>query len=168
MNKAKLKKAGTFQLNKGEPIHGWYSYVEGYSSCLIADELDNINDLEIKSIYDPFGGTGTTPLVASQRNIDAYYSESNPYMLTVIDAKINSVKELIDSKIGTKILKKFKNDIESKEFKEPSEQLSWNGFEKFFDNTSLFHLLEIKKMIEDVNEENSKKVLMVALSLLLF
>ena len=164
MNKAKLKKAGTFQLNKGEPIHGWYSYVEGYSSCLITDELDNINDLEIKAIYDPFGGTGTTPLVASQRNIDAYYSESNPYMLTVIDAKINSVKKLIDSKIGTKILKEFKSNIESKKFNEPSEQISWNGFEKFFDNTSLFHLLEIKKMIENVDEENSKKVLMVALS----
>lgn len=164
MNKANLKKVGTFQLNRGEPIHGWYSYVEGYSSCLIIDELDNINDIEVKSIYDPFGGTGTTPLVASQRNIDAYYSESNPYMLTVIDAKINSVKKLINSKIGANILKEFKRDIESKKFKEASYGLSWNGFEKFFDNTSLFHLLEIKKMIEDVNEENSKKVLMLALS----
>ena len=30
---------GTFSLNKSEPIHRWYPYVEGYSSCLIAEEL---------------------------------------------------------------------------------------------------------------------------------
>ena len=90
------KKAGTFQLNKYEPIHGWYSYVEGYSSCLVTDELDRLSNEDIKTIYDPFGGTGTTPLVAVQRGIRAYYSESNPSMLGVIDAKINSVKRLID------------------------------------------------------------------------
>ena len=29
--------AATFGLNKCEPIHRWYSYLEGYSSCLIDD-----------------------------------------------------------------------------------------------------------------------------------
>ena len=31
--------AATFTLNKGKPIHRWYSYLEGYSSCLI-DDID--------------------------------------------------------------------------------------------------------------------------------
>ena len=62
-NKTK-KKAGTFQLNKTEAIHGWYSYVEGYSSCLVVNELDQLANENIRTIYDPFGGTGTTPLDA--------------------------------------------------------------------------------------------------------
>ena len=105
-NKTK-KKAGTFQLNKTEAIHGWYSYVEGYSSCLVVNELEQLANENIHTIYDPFGGTGTTPLVAVQSGIRAYYSESNPFMLGVIDAKINSVKRLIDSGIGTTILRNF-------------------------------------------------------------
>ena len=103
MDKKAMKKAGTFELNKIEPIHNWYSYVEGYSSCLITDELDLLKEYNIKSIYDPFGGTGTTPLVASQRGINSYYSETNPFMLNVIDTKINSVINICKSKIGTKL-----------------------------------------------------------------
>ena len=72
--------SGTFALNKEEPIHRWYSYLEGYSSCLIVDLLDELKDENIRTIYDPFGGTGTTMLVASQRGIRSYFSEINPFM----------------------------------------------------------------------------------------
>lgn len=42
MNALIKEKGGTFSLNKSEPIHRWYPYVEGYSSCLIAEELSLI------------------------------------------------------------------------------------------------------------------------------
>ena len=42
MNALIREKGGTFSLNKTEPIHRWYSYVEGYSSCLIAEELKTL------------------------------------------------------------------------------------------------------------------------------
>lgn len=157
------KKAGTFQLNKVEPIHNWYSYIEGYSSCLVVDELNNINK-EISCLYDPFGGTGTTPLVGSQKNIKTYYSESNPFMLTVIDAKINSVKNLIDSGIGTKYLQEFYNKINQLELIYTNETITWDGFEKYFEQDVLYKVLELKKLISKVKDIDSKKILMVALS----
>lgn len=162
MNNKIKKKAGTFVLNKGEAIHSWYSYVEGYSSCLVKNELDLLKKEKINAIYDPFGGTGTTPLVAVQNNIDSYYSESNPFMLGVIDAKINCVRNIVTKKIGTTLLVEFKNKIENKKFKKIN--FDYNGFEKFYEPSSLSTIIEIKKMISKVNEENTKRILMLALS----
>ena len=99
--------AATFTLNKGKPIHRWYSYLEGYSSCLIDDIVMEIGLENIRVIYDPFCGTGTTALVASSHGIKSYYCETNPFMQQVIEAKINSVKKLRDTGIRSKHLKKF-------------------------------------------------------------
>ncbi len=158
------QKAGTFKLNKIEPIHNWYSYVEGYSSCLVVDELNRLKDRDIKSLYDPFGGTGTTPLVGVQNDLDSYYSESNPFMLSVIDAKINSVKKLLSSGTKTKYLKEFYEKIESTEFEYNNEIIKWDGFEKYFNQDVLFKVLKIKDEIKKVKDEDSQKILMVALS----
>ena len=158
------KKAGTFQLNKLEPIHNWYSYVEGYSSCLVVDELNKLNGQNIKSLYDPFGGTGTTPLVGVQNNMKSYYSESNPFMLTVIDAKINAVKNLIDNNIKSKYLKEFYSKIESMPLEYHNELITWDGFEKYFNQDVLYKVLTIKEEITKVTDSDSKKILMVALS----
>lgn len=162
MNEKTKKKAGTFQLNKSKAIHGWYSYMEGYSSCLVIDELEKIGINNISSVYDPFGGTGTTPLVAVQNGLDSYYSESNPFMLNVIDAKINCVKKLIDLKIGASIIIEFRNKIENHKLK--NNDFEYDGFEKFYNPASLSAIIEIKKMISKVKEDNSKKILMLALS----
>lgn len=96
--------AGTFALNKEEPIHRWYSYLEGYSSCLIDDLILEVGPENICAIYDPFCGTGTTTLVASKYGINSYYSETNPFMRNVIEAKINCVKRLRESGVGSKYL----------------------------------------------------------------
>ncbi|MGM2835156.1 hypothetical protein ACS2TZ_41405, partial [Bacillus cereus group sp. Bce025] len=55
--------SGTFALNKDEPIHRWYKYDEGYSSELIFNEFKKL-PIEVESIFEPFAGSGTTPLVA--------------------------------------------------------------------------------------------------------
>lgn len=164
MDANKKKKAGTFQLNKLEPIHNWYKYIEGYSSCLVSSELDELKNVNINYIYDPFSGTGTTPLVGSQYNINSYYSESNPFMQMVIDAKINCVKNLVEKNIGVKYLKKFYDTIESTLFEYNNEKITWDGFEKYFNQDVLYYILKIKSLISDIKENNSKKILMVALS----
>lgn len=159
------KKAGTFTLNKSEPIHSWYSYVEGYSSCLVTDQLDALAGENIKTVYDPFGGTGTTPLVAVQRGLHAFYSETNPFMLQVIDSKINCVKRLVDSGIGASYLRDFRTLLASTPIQLSMEyETSWDGFEKFFAPRQLHELLFIKQMIDSVKEKDSKQLLMLALS----
>lgn len=169
-NPAKVRKssksglAGTFQLNHGEAIHSWYSYIEGYSSCFVEDIIDELSSENIRTVYDPFGGTGTTPLVASKRGMQPFYSESNPFMLSVIEAKINRVKRLVDSGIGTKVLRQFINRFDELGFQMSLIPEDFGGFEKYFDNDILAKVLHVKKAISNVQDEDSRELLMVALS----
>lgn len=139
--------AGTFALNKGEAIHRWYSYLEGYSSCLIDDIVMEIGPENIRSIYDPFCGTGTTSLVASSHGIRSYYCETNPFMQQVIEAKINAVKRLRDSGVGSKYLKELLLKTENHSYQFHFEEPFWDGFEKFFEPEVLFQLQDLKKKL---------------------
>lgn len=158
----KRKSEGTFALNKTEPIHRWYSYIEGYSSILIDNILNEIDDNHIKRIYDPFCGTGTTCLVASHRNIDSYYSESNPFMQEVIDVKINCTRDLINKGIGAKYLRKLLQSV--KKIKTNNKRIIWDGFEKYFNNNTLSQIKEIDKRIEKISENDSKRIAKIGLA----
>jgi len=156
--------AGTFQLNRNEAIHSWYSYIEGYSSCFIDKILDSLSNEKINTIYDPFCGTGTTPLVASQRGYLTYFSESNPFMVSVIETKINCVKRLVDSGVGVSVLKNFVKNFNDNGIQITFNSVEYGGFEKFFDNDVLASVLEIKNQIAKVTSDDSRSLLMLALS----
>ncbi len=162
MNNLVKEKGGTFSLNKSEPIHRWYSYVEGYSSCLITEELDRLISMNphIKAVYDPFCGTGTTALVASSQGLDSYYSESNPFMQKVIETKINGVRLLYRNNTISKLEKYLELIPKCK----VTDYVTWNGFEKFFDSQQLSELLSIKAIISDEDNQIVKDILYIALS----
>ena len=163
MTSDKIKKqGGTFILNKYEPIHRWYSYIEGYSSCLISAEFQKLLTLNpnIKTVYDPFCGTGTTALVASQKNILSYYSESNPFMRSVIETKINLVREACQT-TTTKELRRY---IDIIPFYQSEVEAYWGGFEKFFDAHQLSEILIIKDLIQKESNHLVKQFLTLALS----
>ena len=156
--------AGTFALNKGEAIHRWYSYLEGYSSCLIADIIQEIGVERIHAIYDPFCGTGTTSLVASSYGIKSFYSETNPFMREVIEAKTNCVKRLRDSGIGSLHLKRFLENIENYNMRLRLDTASWDGFEKFFEPEVLFQLQDLLKEINTIADSDSRAIALVILA----
>ena len=162
MNALIREKGGTFSLNKNEPIHRWYSYIEGYSSCLIAEELKMLLSLQpdIKTIYDPFCGTGTTSLVAATYGIKSFYSESNPFMQSVIETKINCVRNLDQDTVIPKLIE-YLTLINTIRVENHS---SWNGFEKFFGEKQLNELLTIKGLIFKEDNESVKNILALALS----
>ena len=161
INKTKI---GTFTPNHNLPFHGWYSYLEGYSSKLVEDELDKLcTEQDIQCVYDPFAGTGTTPLVAAQRGITSYYSETNPFMQKVIDTKINSVRAISSDNELMSILIDFYNSL----IEEPEyypEVTDWGGFEKYYSKDVLRVLLYLKDRIYHVENENVRNVLMILLS----
>ena len=159
--------AGTFQLNRNEAIHSWYSYIEGYSSCFIEKILDSLSEEKINTIYDPFCGTGTTPLVATQRGYSTYYSESNPFMASVIETKINCVKRLVDSGVGVSVLIDFLAHLNDYGTQMSLNPIEYSGFEKFYDNDSLASVLEIKNQITKIKDNDSRSLLMLALSSIL-
>src|SRR5690606_6895148 len=67
----------------------WYPYLEGYSPDFVNAIIDRYLP-DAKNIYDPFSGSGTTPIAVSLRGVDATYSEVNPVMQTVSDAKMSA------------------------------------------------------------------------------
>jgi len=165
--KTKQSLSGTFTLNKHLAIHRWYPYIEGYSSLFVENEIDNIED-DVKSIFDPFGGCGTTPLVASFKGIKSYYCEINPFMSFVCDTKINVTKKVANNKnlftqldnLITKV-----NEIAINSEIDNNMPITYNGFEKFFDNGVLSKLLAIKNLIKKTcTSEETHKIALLALS----
>ncbi len=156
--------AGTFALNKGTPIHRWYSYLEGYSSCLVEDILQEIGKDHITAILDPFCGTGTTSLVASKYDIPSFYCETNPFMRYVIEAKVNCVKRLRDTHVGSSQLRLFLEAFQTEDFDFRSNAASWDGFEKYYDEETLLTIKEIKKRVSKIEDVNSRQIAMVILA----
>lgn len=157
-------RTGTFALNKVKPIHRWYSYLEGYSSCLVEDILDSLGDANIQTIYDPFCGSGTTPLVAAMRGIKPYYSETNPFMQGVVDAKINSVHRVAKAPEKIDMLRSFLHSIPSLSYQASLVSPEWDGFEKFFHKEQLEFVLLLKNEIEKVEDKDCRSLCMLALS----
>lgn len=165
MNKPYSKAAaGTFVLNKGEPIHRWYSYLEGYSSCLIEDLLKEVGTDRVQTVYDPFCGTGTTSLVASKYGITSYYSETNPFMQQVIEAKVNCVKALRDSGIRSSQLRALLSKVEEYNYQYRISEDGWDGFEKFFDPDVLNQLRDLLEIVNSISEPNTHRIALILLA----
>ncbi|MDK9730248.1 hypothetical protein KI701_18870 [Vibrio sp. D415a] len=72
---------------KGEFLHDWYAYLEGYSSEFVRSVLNTYMP-KASSILEPFAGVGTTPLTLGFQGVKTFYSEINPAMRRVINAKL--------------------------------------------------------------------------------
>ena len=65
------RKVVSFQANKGELVHSWLKYREGFSSILVETLLNDFGLQAGDTILDPFAGSATTLLVAKTRGINA-------------------------------------------------------------------------------------------------
>lgn len=96
---------------KGEFLHDWYSYLEGYSSEFVRSILGTYIP-NATSILEPFAGVGTTPLTLGFQNIKTFYCEINPAMRKVINAKLTIAALPKDKKINFfKELEKLSHDL---------------------------------------------------------
>lgn len=155
--------SGTFALNKEVPIHRWFSYMEGYSGELVKRELEKIGVENVHALYDPFGGSGTSLLVASQYGIKPYYSETNPVMSFICETKINGVKKAKDNVNVMEALNRLYREIEDVEFVYQNE-ITFDGFEKFFENNRLCEILQILEIINNCENEIARDLAKVAVA----
>lgn len=79
----------TFRDSLRQHVHGWYPYVEGFSAAYTRDAILRYHP---RTVYDPFGGSGTTQLAASMLGIPSFYSEVNPFMAFVAETKVNAAR----------------------------------------------------------------------------
>jgi len=158
--------SGTFVPNKSEPIHRWYKYAEGYSSNFIERELDILPG-EVQTLFEPFGGSGTTLLVAAERGIESYFTEINPFMVFVSETKINTVLEANRDKEQVLInLQSIYNSIDDTNSLLEFHLDDSNGLEKYFDAEVLKKLYFIKNNIIKLsnNSEPTRRLGFLALA----
>jgi hypothetical protein len=80
---------GVFGPNKSAPVHRWVSLTEGFSAQLVAQELAVMPRRSV--VFDPFGGTGTTPVVAAQLGHQGLWAEVNPFLREAAEVKVAAV-----------------------------------------------------------------------------
>lgn len=140
----------TFSSSKRLPIHRWYPYVEGFSAPYLRRLISK--DKDIKNVYDPFAGCGTTNLEASLSGIPSYYSEVNPFMSFIVETKINAARKARgDWRESRMILLDYLNTLRSKHFECVELSTSLDQYHAafprrdYFVERDLVHLLAAKE-----------------------
>ncbi len=153
-NNQTVGRNGTFSPNHKESVHRWYPYLEGFASSFVEGLLSEFGKIGCR-VHDPFGGTGTTVLVAASRRSSATYTEVNPFMRLVVECKTNILNRL-SSESGNKIelQKYFDGLVETAKDILPAEDSAKETLEAafgkrlFFKGRSLLEIVALKKAIE--------------------
>lgn len=90
----------TFHGGRHEPLHEWYPWLEGYSPAFVESVIYKYCP-NARSVFDPFGGTGTTALTASRLGKKTYYAEINPVLQFLAASKAITLQ--LDDRHRTKL-----------------------------------------------------------------
>ena len=146
----------TFSGGHHEPMHEWYPYLEGYSPAFVESVLGSYCP-DATSIFDPFAGTGTTPLTAARLGKRAYFSEINPVLQFLTESKIvalqlrdrdrvNVVARLRE--LGTSIDETLKNT--NPDLNLNDAHIASFGESVFFDNATFSEVLRYRTLADQV------------------
>lgn len=146
----------TFKGGRNEPLHEWYPYLEGYSPAFVESVIGSYCP-KAKSIFDPFGGAGTTPLTASRLGKKAYFAEINPVLQFLTGSKVTALR-LCGKKrdqLSADLLELVDELDERLEQSTPDTLLhhtymSSFGKSKFFDNDIFKDVLRCRSLIDDI------------------
>ncbi len=150
----------TFKGGKNNPLHKWYSYLEGYSPDFVKYILDKFAP-RANVVYDPFSGTGVTAIVAAQRGINSFYSEVNPLLQLLTETKLDI--SLLSDKKRLAIIKTISNIQENLSemirSMDPDSSLleSYkNTFNNsvFFDKETFELVLKARTLVDEISYKN--------------
>lgn len=146
----------TYRSGNGEPLHNWFPLLEGYSSRFVKAALQTYAP-KARKIFDPFSGTGATPLTVASMGLTGYYCELNPALQFVTETKYR-IMQLTD-----KMRKELAERVQDIAFtvgfqlgnQDPDEYLretyssTFNG-SKFFDNEVFEDTLRLRTLSDDL------------------
>ncbi len=76
----------TFKQNVQHGRHGWLRLTPAYSVKLVDQVLAEFGD-GARTVFEPFSGTGTTPLCAAYRGLRAVATDINPFLIWLARVK---------------------------------------------------------------------------------
>ena len=148
----------TFQESRRHGVHRWYPYVEGFSASYVKETL--ARQERCANVYDPFGGAGTTQLVASCLGLPSFYSEINPFMAFATETKVHSASwAKREWKQFSKIAHRFRDLLTEETLGERGSRTSLTSYETafpardFFEESSLRQLLAARDLAIELTED---------------
>ena len=146
----------TFSGGRHEPLHDWYPYLEGYSPVFVESLIGRYCPTAA-NVFDPFGGTGTTPLTASRLGKKAYFAEINPILQFLIASKVVAL-QLRDSaraSIQARLSSLTDTLDERLNRSRPDAQLRHTyaasfGKSEFFDRATFEDVLRCRTLVDDI------------------
>lgn len=147
----------TFRDNHEAPLHSWFPYLEGYSPRFVR----RVRDAYLRdatSIFEPFAGSGTTPVVLGQDGVSCGYAEANPVMALVAGTKLQVMRQDTNRPGVASSLDAFAREIEtSLEQYAPADDLACSypsafGTSTYFRPDGMDAVLRLRSMNDQVEE----------------
>jgi len=151
----------TFRDSSAAPLHSWFPYIEGYSPRFVERvRHEYLGDAE--KIIEPFGGTGTSPIVLGQAGVTCAFSEANPAMAFIAQTKLivlglaKPEKEILAQQMTTLA----RNLPERAAIAAPDESLRAAytpsfGTSTFFKEPAFEEVLQLRSMNDELSAEDS-------------
>lgn len=161
------RKIVSFQANKGELVHSWLKYREGFSSVLVETLLRDFGMKLGDCILDPFAGSATTLLVGKTVGIDATGIDILPNCHLAWEAKskfstydVHELKGILNKLVNSKPEKASRSfphiTITESAFSPETEDAimwytDWFGGMQISDNAKVLCKLILTSILEDVS-----------------
>ncbi len=146
----------TFKGGQHASMHNWFPFLEGYSPKFVETILKEFSP-NSKIVYDPFAGSGTTPLTVTSLGKQAYFSEINPVLQNIVEIKsfTISLSNVERKKISYRIreeIKLFENRITQAHPDTTLADTYQQTFEDsiFFDKTTFTQILKARTAIDSL------------------
>ncbi len=138
----------TFRDSLRQGVFGWYPYVEGFSATYTRDAILRYRP---SVVHDPFGGAGTTQLAAACLGIPSFYSEINPFMSFVAEAKVLASRwaRANFSEFQTRCLV-FEQYLRSKQFQQDARSVDLSSYEAAFPERNFFEEIYLRQLLAAV------------------
>jgi DNA modification methylase len=135
----------TFRDSLRQRVFGWYPYVEGFSSTYTRD---TILRYQPRTVYDPFGGSGTTQLAASCLGVPSFYSEINPFMCFVAETKVLASGWARSNFSAFKAAcTQFERYLRSNRFDLDADRVDLSGYNWAFPGRSFFEEAHLRQLL---------------------
>ena len=146
----------TFSGGRHEPLHEWYPWLEGYSPAFVESVIGSYCP-NAKSVFDPFGGTGTTPLTASRLGKRAYFCEINPILQFLTASKVIALQLRDRERTGLAVdLSALAEALDERIDASRQDSRLWQTYEaafgesEFFDDDVFADVLRCRTVIDDI------------------
>lgn len=160
-----------FDKNKSAFIHQWYPFVEGYSKEFISGIISEL-DYKPNCCFEPFVGSGTTPVELQQEGIKCISFEVSPFMHLLATVKLESTYQLREFEKHYRKIDQTLNELKNKApiltYPVAETLVERKDLDKWIYNKETFKgILDIKLGISQIKDLKYQNLFKIALASIL-